>query len=1008
MTVLPVFARCRHVLVQALALIALAFASLGAVAQTCAVPGWDGPATPSGVVNSYHGGSGSPGAGATSITVGSLSGLRTNTRALRVGDLVLIMQMQDSATPGNAGLHEYAQIVAIAGTTLALNRPLTNSYAQVMNTTNVRNWQVVWVPQYSFATIAGTVSADRWNITTAGVATGGVVALDVAGSLALTGTVTAAGSGFRGGAGLNGSSSRAGGTYTDANYAFTTTVAAMNGGLKGEGIEGTPINVFDGTATPPNYFALLGQGYSGGAAGRAARGNAGGAGNDGDPAAVAGYGGNQLNSGGGGGANGGAGGTGGNSWNQNLSGGILNQSGAGNTGNAAGGLGGNTAANSATRLVMGGGGGAGTANNGTANTVTDWPPVADTSAAGAITSSGASGGGVVMVRAGSISGAGVMDASGYRAYNKNPVGDTDAAGGGGAGGSVFATAGSGGGAITLRAAGGAGGSSNYFNHGPGGGGGGGFIGTNLAAALVVTGGTNGVDGCCGGTGGNGSPKAWGSTPGAGGATNTGIGAASGVQGGASCLPSITATKTTLTPTLTSANGATASYQIGLRNTGGAASNVFLIDPLPPGWAYSGASAATYTYLPAPPAAANSPAAGAETVSAGAPGALPASSVTSANSQTAVALRAAGSAPGVTPTTGANTPTFGSFYLPQNGAITVSFVVTIPAAATAGTYHNPAGVIFLDPTRSTSAARMLTPANEAASNRAGVNYSANTTYASGSATTVLGSNYNGLAAGPTAEDVRLLPDFAVIKTAPASATPGRTITYTITAINAGWAVGPQSYAATQATDVSLANVPTTLGSNPLTVTDTLPAGVTPTGAFASSAFACSGTGVQVCTLANALAYPVASSSTFATITGVVTVTAACGATPRTNTVVISAAGETISANNTSTAVTSVTCGTTLLSVTKDNGGLSVVSGGTTSYTVTVANAGPSDGAGTVLTDTASAGLSCSTVTCSATAGALCPAPSMPFSSLTTGIQIPALGSGSTATFVVSCAVNATGL
>ncbi|RZJ22659.1 MAG: DUF11 domain-containing protein [Haliea sp.] len=165
---------------------------------------------------------------------------------------------------------------------------------------------------------------------------------------------------------------------------------------------------------------------------------------------------------------------------------------------------------------------------------------------------------------------------------------------------------------------------------------------------------------------------------------------------------------------------------------------------------------------------------------------------------------------------------------------------------------------------------------------------------------------------------------------------------------------------------------------------------------------------MCTLANALAYPVAASTTFATITGVVTVTATCGASPRSNTAVISAAtGETFSANNTSTATTAITCGTTLLTVSKDNGSVSVVSGGTTSYTVTVANAGPSDGAGTTLTDVPTAGLSCTTVTCSATGGALCPAPSMPFVSLTTGVLIPTLGAGSTASFVVNCAVSASG-
>ena len=135
-------------------------------AQTCAMPGWEGAATPSGVVNSYHAGSGSPAAGNTSITVASASGQRSNTRSLRAGDLILIIQMQDSGTPANAGTHEYAQVVAVSGSTLSLSRGLANSYAQSMNTTNVRNWQVVWVPQYSSATVSGTVSADRWSINT--------------------------------------------------------------------------------------------------------------------------------------------------------------------------------------------------------------------------------------------------------------------------------------------------------------------------------------------------------------------------------------------------------------------------------------------------------------------------------------------------------------------------------------------------------------------------------------------------------------------------------------------------------------------------------------------------------------------------------------------------------------------------------------------------------------------------------------------------------------------------
>ena len=281
--------------------------------------------------------------------------------------------------------------------------------------------------------------------------------------------------------------------------------------------------------------------------------------------------------------------------------------------------------------------------------------------------------------------------------------------------------------MNLNAAGGAGGSSNYFNHGPGGGGGGGYILTNFGGATTnVAGGANGTDACCGGTAGNGSPKAWNSAAGANGATSAAGGSPTGVQGGGACLPAITVTKSTLTPTLTSAPGATATYRINLTNSGGAASNVFIFDQtLPPGWAYTGATAPTFTYNPAPPPAANSPAAGAETTSAGAPGALPVASVTTANSATAVSLRAAGSAPGVTPTTGNNALTFGSFYLPQNGSITVSFLVTVPSTSTAGTYHNPGGVIYLDPTRTSNAVRMITPLAQATANRAGTAYS-NTT------------------------------------------------------------------------------------------------------------------------------------------------------------------------------------------------------------------------------------------------------------------------------------------
>lgn len=993
------------------------------VAQTCALPGYQGAATPTGVINSYHGGSGSPAAGATTINVASATGLRTNNRALVAGDLILVMQMQDSATPANAGGHEYAQIASITGTAITLTRPLARSYFQTMNTTNVRGWQVVWVPQYSSASITGSVTADGYSIdTTTGVVSGGVMAADVAGSLAVSGTIDVSGRGFRGGFGLNGTSARAGGAYTDLNYANANpnNVATLNGALKGEGIVGTPPMVFNavntpGTpAAPANYLTLLGQGYAGGGLGRGAQGNAGGAGNDGDPPGDT----NGLNSGGGGGGGHAAGGQGGNSWNQNMPANATynnptTTAGSGLGGNPAGGQGGNAIANSAIRLTLGGGGGAGTANNAgsTPNLIVSVPPtvssVAANGAQGAIASSGANGGGVVMVRAGTISGAGTISADGYRSYNKAPVGNTDSAGGGGGGGSVFLLSGNGAASgLVINARGGDGGSSNYYNHGPGGGGGGGLILTNFATgATSVIAGIPGTDACCGGTTGNASPKNYNAQPGTAGQVLTTGGTPAGLNSGAQCLPSIAATKTALSPTITAATGATTVYSINLTNSGGGASNVYLLDAsLPPGWLYTSAVASTYTYSPAPPGAGST---GAETTAATIPATFPVNTYSAANSNAAVSLRAAGAAPGVVPATGANTLTFGSFYLPQNGSLTVSFVVTIPDTATVGTYHNPGGVLYLDPTRDATL-RAVSPATNVSANRTGTAYSANTTYFSGSTTGVAGANYSGLAGGPTTDDVRLLPDFSITKSAPATVTAGSTFTYTITPRNNGRAIGTQAFASTQATDAAAS----ALGSSPLTITDTLPTGVSTSAAFSGAGYVCTGTSTVVCTRADATAYPVAAATDFPVITATMTMTAVCTPAPtaRTNGVAVStAAGETITGNNTATAVTSVGCYSADIRITKTDGVGTVNSGSTTSYTVTVANLGAGNvPAGTVVSDTASAGLSCSTVTCSSTPSTgICQASSYTFGDLTSGVTLNAFPANNTVTFVVSCSVTASG-
>ncbi|THU38195.1 T9SS type A sorting domain-containing protein [Niastella caeni] len=232
---------------------------------------------------------------------------------------------------------------------------------------------------------------------------------------------------------------------------------------KGEGIAGTPrlINL-------NNYDSLqknIAEGYPGGSFGMGAPGNAGGGGSN-DVLM------NLNRSGGGGGGNGGAGGNGGNSYataQPQPSGGYA---------------GAPFAQRSALRLVMGGGGGAGDNNNGTG-----------TPGAG-LASSGAAGGGIVLISAGAIINSGLILANGS---NGNTTVRTDASGGGGAGGSVLINARSGHSNLTVYANGGNGGSNSnrggvLVPYGPGGGGGGGVIYSDgtLNAASSVTGGKAGT------------------------------------------------------------------------------------------------------------------------------------------------------------------------------------------------------------------------------------------------------------------------------------------------------------------------------------------------------------------------------------------------------------------------------------------------------------------------------------------------------------------------------------
>jgi uncharacterized repeat protein (TIGR01451 family) len=451
-----------------------------AAANTCPTPGKDGAGgTLASGVNSYYPGTGTAAAGSTTITLGARTGAATN---IASGDLLLVIQMQDAAinytntdaygdgTAGDGeargataqnstGRYEYAvaaSAVGAGGGTLTLSRGLLNTYttAAATGTRGQRRFQVVRVPQYTTATLGSSLTASNWD-----GSSGGVLALDVQGALALGGaTVSVSGRGFRGG-GAQQRTGQAGGSATAYVSQSTTNYHAS----KGEGTAGTPRYVYD-----PSTLAVLNtgaEGYPGGSFARGAPGTAGGGGTDSDPAA------NDENAGGGGGGNGGLGGRGGNAWNSNA---------------PTGGFGGAMVAADPALATLGGGGGAGTRNNSTGDQ-----------------SSGNAGGGIVIIRADSLTGTGTIEADGLSANAADTTPANDAGGGGGAGGTVIVLAPNGGaGGLTVNARGGRGsdawptvGVTDYpgERHGPGGGGGGGrvFLSGSPAAA-EVSGGLSGI------------------------------------------------------------------------------------------------------------------------------------------------------------------------------------------------------------------------------------------------------------------------------------------------------------------------------------------------------------------------------------------------------------------------------------------------------------------------------------------------------------------------------------
>lgn len=970
-------------------LVAGVMATLPVLAQTCAIPGRDGTAPGAGTINRYYQpAAGTFNSGSTNIGLSNAVGAAT---AIAPGDLVLVIQMQCATLntsntnnyggnngtgrgytdPGNclAGRHEYVRAGAgSSNTNLNLSgSPLSAAYIQDATTaTNRRSFQVIRVPQHSSLTLTGGITAPYWNGNT-----GGVVALDVAGRLSWGGqTINVNGRGFRGGGSINWT----GGTDTDVPPDYVETIANNRHSTKGEGIGGTPRYVFDpATNTRADNGAAWG-GYTNGDDARGGPANAGGGGDNRD--------GGRDNGGGGGGGNGGIGGYGGYGWKGAAWGanytGEFDMRGIG--GSAFG-------APSTSRVVMGGGGGAGGTNN----------------SGDPVDYGGGAGGGIVLVRAGSMSGNGTINAVGLAGTTNA---NNDGASGGGAGGSVIVMSQAGSvGALTINVTGGVGGDSftgGGTSHAGGGGGAGGVVMRSGAATTNALGGANGVTN-------NGSTPpggvAHGATSGGNGVDTQTVSDPPGSQTGARCLPNLTVSKTTLTPLISSSLATSASYTIVISNSGGAAMAADIVDnALPPGWTFSQATAISF-----------SPALSASTYGGFVEGATPGLPVV-ANAPGGIANLSVNGTP-------AGSPTWANLSIPAavNGVAsttTLSFVASIPATASVGCYQNPAGIKYLDPTRS-SAGREITPSANNTANRAGaqVGGTANVAYqtAPGASSVVGGSNYSGLNAGLTGEDVCLQGDLSITKAAPATSTAGATLTYTLTPRNNGRAIADLTYAAHQAINAANANAGTrVLANGTIRVVDTLPAGVTLTAAPTPVNWTCLTAGQIVTCDRNAPVVPVPAASNLETITLSARITSAACTGNVTNTATIAGFQapytDSTTANNTGTAtVTTLACNANLQAA-KTNNVNTLITGSTTSYTVTFSNLGPSAADNATVTDVVSAGLSaCTVASCSASGGspvAACPATPANLL-LPGGVTIPSFPSGAAVRFIVNCNVTASG-
>ena len=291
---------------------------------------------------------------------------------------------------------------------------------------------------------------------------------------------------------------------------------------------------------------------------------------------------------------------------------------------------------------------------------------------------------------------------------------------------------------------------------------------------------------------------------------------------------------------------------------------------------------------------------------------------------------------VNPAVGATNPAFGTFTIPASGSVVITFTVNVAASVAPGTYNNPATATYLDPTR----------------------------------TTVAGTTSAGYAGGGAERVTVHAPDMTIAKSHVDPLVRGSTSTYTLTATNSG-------------------NVVT---SGTVTVTDTLPAGLTPTGA-AGAGWTCPAPVGQTvtCTRADALA----GGSSYPPIT--VTVTVLQGAANSvTNQASVSGGGQTNTTNDTASDLTNIVSQADI-ALTKTVSNATPNQNTNVTFTVTATNNGPSNATGVQVTDLLPAGL---------TFVSAAPSVGTTYVSGTGLWTIGALANGASATLAITATVNTT--